>query len=369
MKERVYSAAAPLIRAAAAGGVAAFLRAAGEDPAPVFKEAEIGLETADDPYAVIPLARFTRLLETAARRAGDGAAGMKVGAAQDPANWGAPGFLLLNAPTVWDCLKIGEELTRPWQGGTLFRAAREKDFASFEYSIRHPSVMDRDQDAELSLSFTASLVKRITRGKGEPSHVAFEHKPISRLSVYRRFFGVTPVFGAPVNMICFDDAVADMPNPSADARLFRIIRQHLQELSLPQQDGDGLRALVERQIRLSLSGRKPSLEEIAGALMLEPRTLQRRLKREGASVEEVLAAVRRAEAIRYIEDGKFEVKEISYLLGFSDPSAFIKAFRRWTGATPGAYRAAAIDGKPSAPLRNSGRSRPRSAAPGRSSAD
>lgn len=331
--------AAPLIRAAAAGNVAAFLRAAGVNPAPVFAESDVDIHAADDPYTVIPLTAFTRLLEAAATQAGDSAAGLKIGAAQDPADWGAPGFLLLNAPTVWDCLKIGEELSRPWQGATLFKAARDRDFISFEYSIRHPGVSDRDQDAELSLSFTASLVRRISRGRAAPAYVAFEHKPLSRLDVYRKHFGLTPAFGAPVNMICFDADAADMPNPAADARLFRIIRKHLQDLTLPALHGDNVTALVDGQIRLLLSGRKPCLEEVATALLLQPRTLQRRLKAEGVTYESVLSNVRKDEALRYLDEAKHDVKEISYILGFSDPSAFIKAFKRWAGATPGDYQA------------------------------
>jgi AraC-like DNA-binding protein len=79
-------------------------------------------------------------------------------------------------------------------------------------------------------------------------------------------------------------------------------------------------------------------ESIADALHLSRRSLQRRLKEEGTSYTQVLDETRRQLAAQYVRHSRLSINEITYLLGFSEPSNFSRAFRRWTGASPTAYR-------------------------------
>jgi AraC-like DNA-binding protein len=78
----------------------------------------------------------------------------------------------------------------------------------------------------------------------------------------------------------------------------------------------------------------PSLSEIAANFNVSPRTLQRKLKEEGISYQDVADEVRKSLAIHYLEEGGYPVKEISYMLGYNELSAFTRAFKRWTGSTP-----------------------------------
>ena len=80
------------------------------------------------------------------------------------------------------------------------------------------------------------------------------------------------------------------------------------------------------------------LEEMASNFAISPRTLQRRLREEGTSFQQLTDEVRKTQALAYLQDGSYLAKEISYLLGYNELSAFTRAFKRWTGQTPAAYQ-------------------------------
>ena len=99
-----------------------------------------------------------------------------------------------------------------------------------------------------------------------------------------------------------------------------------------------LREEVERRLEPMLAGGGVRIEEVARALGLSRQTLYRRLKAEGFTFEEILDALRRRLALRMLREDRLSVKETAYRLGFSDPAAFSRAFKRWTGSSPSGTR-------------------------------
>ncbi|RIK92121.1 MAG: hypothetical protein DCC73_13560 [Proteobacteria bacterium] len=328
----------PLIRAAAAYDLVRFLQGCAMDPAPIFASTGLDIEKTNDPYATFDLERFTELLERAAEATGDQAVGLKLASLHDLSSWGAYGYLVLNAPTVGACLRCMAEFLEPWQMGTYVKCIRDADVIGIEYSIRHPTIRRREQDAEYSVSIPRRLVSKLTRNSADPIEVTFEHQQISDDATYRRYLGLKPIFGARVNSIWFDRDLENVPNPNADVKLFKIISEHLKDLSQKLPKDTDLLAVIETQVRDLMAVRTPTIGDVSSLLRLDPRTLQRRLKDRGTCFSDILDRVRHQEALRYLEQTRMEVKEISYLLGFNDASAFIKSFRRWTGETPSTFR-------------------------------
>ncbi len=335
---RLTSPVVPTIRAAAAANVASFLERHGVAPNDIFSSLGIEIPSVWDPYASLPLPAFTELVERCAQETKISHAGLQLGYEQDPANWGALGFLLLNAPTIWSCLDCMERFLTPWQAATHVKAGRDREHLYVEYAILHPSVKRRDQDAELSISFAVNLIRRMSRGKVNPVYVSFMHKQISDLNEYSRFLGITPVFEADMNTVYFERKFENLENSSADERLYYIVKKHLADLTSESAAPTNLIDAVKDIIRVKLMGKTPSLATVSKSLAMQARTLQRRLEELDISFSEIIQEVRLEEADRYLTETAMEVKEISYFLGFSDPSAFIKAFKRWTGVTPQKYR-------------------------------
>ena len=97
---------------------------------------------------------------------------------------------------------------------------------------------------------------------------------------------------------------------------------------------------VEQAIEPLLASGEVSIDRVARELGMSRQTLYRRLKSEGVTFEEILDAKRRSLAIRFLKFDRISVKAVAYRLGFSDPAAFSRAFKRWTGASPSTVRAA-----------------------------
>ena len=106
----------------------------------------------------------------------------------------------------------------------------------------------------------------------------------------------------------------------------------------PKPHGDAFRREVERHLEPLLATGAIRIETVARALGLSRQTLYRRLKAEGVTFEEVLDGLRRRLALRFLREEGMAVKEAAWRLGFSDPAAFSRAFKRWTGASPTAGR-------------------------------
>lgn len=329
---------APFVRAAAAANLTSFLQRHGIEPQPLFRQLGLDLDSVRDPYASMQLSSFTELMKLVAEETGIASTGLQLGFEQDPANWGALGFVLLNAPTVWECLSALERFLPPWQSGTHAKAVRDRDFMRIEYAILHPAVRHRDQDAEFSLSFTANQIRRMSGGLAAPVHASFMHPQVAETSAYEKYLGVRPIFDADVNSLHYERRAGDLENLAADHRLYYVISKHLEDLIEELPKTQTLVDSVKELVRVRLSGKPPSLAAISQLLAVQQRTLQRRLDAQGVSFSDLISQVREEEARRYLEDTSTEVKEISYFLGFSDPSAFIKAFKRSTGLTPIAYR-------------------------------
>jgi AraC-like DNA-binding protein len=89
---------------------------------------------------------------------------------------------------------------------------------------------------------------------------------------------------------------------------------------------------------MALADGRPTVERIASAVGLTPRTLQRRLAQEGTSVHQEVEAIRKAMAMAMLRDREISIDEIAFLLGYAEPSTLFRLFKRWTGMTPREYR-------------------------------
>ncbi len=122
--------------------------------------------------------------------------------------------------------------------------------------------------------------------------------------------------------------------PAADARLYRILKQHAERiLSEMPRDTDSI-ADVRRAIAASMKEGDPKLNRVIKQLSMSPRTLERRLKEHGVVFKKLVTDTRRRFALDYLKDRKHTLTEIAFLLGYSEVSAFNRAFKRWTGSTP-----------------------------------
>lgn len=162
---------------------------------------------------------------------------------------------------------------------------------------------------------------------------------VTHRETVERLFGAPLVLRAPAPAIVFDSALLARPIMRSEKEIDEFVARAPRGLLQPPDYEAGTAHRVRRIIEPALrSGDWPSAEDAARRLSVSPQTLRRRLSDEGTSFREVSDEVRRDAAVISLVAGKESVAELAARLGFSEPSAFTRAFRRWTGSTPGAYR-------------------------------
>ena len=129
-------------------------------------------------------------------------------------------------------------------------------------------------------------------------------------------------------------------NPTSDPRLLALLRHNMTLLGLAEQGGVSLTEQVAQAVRIRLTDGEPALEHIAGDLGIAAWTLQRRLRTEGHTYQDVLSNTRRELALTYLSDPSIAVSELAFMLGYSELSAFSRAFHRWLNRSPSEWRRA-----------------------------
>jgi AraC-like DNA-binding protein len=183
------------------------------------------------------------------------------------------------------------------------------------------------------------LVRRATGKPLFPRRVQFRHAAPQNLQKHREIFGSGLHFDAETDELAFDSATCQAPVVTRDEALNELVLAHARSLlaKLPQESAwsGRVRAVIAEQ----LPQRVPSIDEVAQALSLTRRTLQRRLADEGTHFEAISDDLRHHLAAHYLRERHLSAQETAFLLGYSDVSAFHRAFARWTGVSPARFKA------------------------------
>lgn len=328
----------PLIRAICLSGVAEAISSAGISPDEVYRAAGLARSGITDPQQWLPLNKVADLFEAAARRLGQDTLGLRLGASIDPRDLGLLAYLVLYAPTLQTGIQSVQRYIRLLSDGVDIELHVSDDRATVTYVATVADVVERRQLSDWAVAVLASGMRRILGPQWAPQQVHFKNPRPADIAPYEQFFSTDVLFNRPRNRLVFDAASLNFPPQSADPRLHDILEAHADAILVarPQEDGiiDLLRVFVVR----SLSGGYPAIDVAAQELGASVRTLQRRLREIGTDYSELVDDMRRDLARKYLDDEGLTLKEIAHLLGYSQPSAFNRAWRRWTGGTPQEYR-------------------------------
>jgi AraC-like DNA-binding protein len=291
-----------------------------------------------DPYAPISLARYNALFESAAAVLKNPAIGLQLGLAVRPSDLGPLGLLFTAAATPRAALSRFSTLLAALQGGTQAALQQHGELTSWSYRIDDAAIWPRRQDSEFSMAAICKLLQA-TAGPGlHPVEAQFEHAAPASTAAHERVFRAPLRFGQPANRLIFANAALDRPHRAADPGLAMILERHIAELlEEPDETADVVQS-VRRMIGADLGQNKITIAHLAAGLGLSPRTLQRRLAEAGTSPRQLLREHRQAMADLHVGTGQRSQSSIAEALGYSDGTAFWRAFKSWTKTTPSAYR-------------------------------
>lgn len=322
--------------------IVASAQARGVDPAALAAATGFDPKTAADPDARIALETEQLLWHEAAARAGDEAFGVHAAELVRPGVFDVLDYAIRTAPTLRASLERLVRYNRIVHDVAVWALVPRGKALRVEHTFRVDAVVQHRHAAEFTIASVVTIGTQIAGERVRPLAVGFRHaQPASAhaQAELERLFGVAPKFLQPVNFVELDAAFVDRPSPTADPALSRVIERHAEALLAARPEPTlGTIDRVRQILAGSLREGEISLASVARKLKMSERSLQRRLAADHVTFDALLDEIRRDLAVRYLADPKIAVAEVAYLLGFSEPSPFHRAFKRWTGKTPSEAR-------------------------------
>ncbi|RRZ93554.1 AraC family transcriptional regulator [Erwinia sp. 198] len=327
------------VLAAAASGLGEFITEKGGDVDRIFGVSGIDPEQLASPTLSLGLVNYCRVMEEAARCSGFDNFGLHYGRQFKPQSLGLIGYVGLCSATLEQALHNVVNAF-PWhQHDTLTRLTDKGDCWRLDYQVRHGAILCRRQDAELTMGMFMNLIRHVAGRHWAPREVHFEHPRPEQWHEHCKVFDAPVWFEQPCNAMIIPKKDLARAMPESDPMLLLVMQDAIRRLNsaTPRQ------TVVDRarsQVRLMLMQGEPALPEVAEKMGMSSWSLQRRLREENLSFTALVDKVRCELATWYLQQRQLPVSEMALLLGYSEASAFSRAFRRWFGVSPRQWRQA-----------------------------
>jgi AraC-like DNA-binding protein len=262
---------------------------------------------------------------------------------QDSRRMKAGSFAML-CHSVLGCKTLGQALDRSLRfyalilddiSGTLMRGAKEARIVLHEHAA---GASQRVFAHELLLMLLYGVSCWLVGRRIPILRTEFSYAEPAHSAEYRLMYCADLSFDRPNTAITFDASYLALPVVQNERTVKEFLRTAPENILLKYKNGSSLAAKVRRRLRQFLPGEVPDFEGLAEELNMTPATMRRRLHEEGESYQSIKDQLRRDLAIGYLSHSSRSVMDIALELGFSERSAFHRAFRKWTGASPGEFR-------------------------------
>ena len=324
--------------ASAAHGLGDFIRLQGGDPDSVFGNVGLNPELLADPTLHLPLTGFCGAFEEASRQTRNDNFGLDFGRQFKPANIGLLGYIALSSPTLGDAFCTMSRLFAGHQQNTLMRLRDEGSVCRLEYQILHCAIQHKRQDAEMTMAAFTNLARHALGNRWAPEQVLFEHLRPEGWHKHSKFFDAPVLFGQPRNAMIFKRSCLERPMPDKDGLLLQLLSATMQRNLPVINSKTSLVDSVRREIQQALDHEDLNLKLIAGRLNLTSWTFQRRLNDLGLTFTSLVDDVRWNIACNKLTQSSLPISELAVQLGFSEVSAFSRAFSRTHGMSPRQWR-------------------------------
>ncbi|MDH4585341.1 AraC family transcriptional regulator [Pseudomonas sp. BN415] len=323
-------------------GMAAALEQSGQSPAELLERFGLDAARFAEPHGRLSIPRYMRLGHAAIQLSGNPALGLNMGRLSRLGHLGLAGVCASQAPNLREAARA---LTRfellyasNYRGQSSFHEDSKGAWLRF-YSISPYNAYNRFV-VDSVLAGWQSYLSQLVGADVRIEKVEIEFPAPDYAERYAEHFGCPVEFEAGANQLRLSQNTLAQRGrehcPSTWRQLLDICEGELQQLTRTR----SLRERITQLLGPLLHGREPDLEEVAARLQMPSWTLRRKLAEEGTQFRAILNETRRDLAMAYIRDTELAFGEIAYLLGFASAEAFQRAFKRWSGSTPGEFRRA-----------------------------
>jgi AraC-like DNA-binding protein len=325
------------ILAAVVAGVLDVAVSLGADRGALLAAARLDPAVLADPDARLPVEHDLRLWEALSREP----VGLAIGERLGMAPLGVVGYAMRHGATVGEALAWLDRYRAVLHPDLVPRVERRTgpggDRAVFVKTVPAPFARLR----EPVYAQAAATVTAMRGLSGRDVRARFVAYPLPRPrdpERHERWFGCPVGWGGPTLEVAFDAALLALPLPRAEPHLFGYLARRVDALHAALPVAERWTDRARREIGALLPHGEPRLADVARRLAVSERTLHRRLAEEDARFAQLLDDARRERAALLLDEPRLSCSEVAFLLGYAEPAAFFRAFRRWTGATPQRWR-------------------------------
>jgi AraC-like DNA-binding protein len=301
-------------------------------------EAGIDAQLLDKPENRVPFEQQQVLWGLAIERADTSAFGLHFARCIQPTSFGLLGYMAMNYGTIGECFEaIVKYQFLAGQGGD-FSLEREGETTALSYTPINPDHPVSPQRVVALLAATVSFGRWLVGEAFNPLRAEFTQPRPDSVEEYQEYFGCPVHFGQGTNRLLYDESVTSLTIPNASEELLLLLSERANRLLENLSQSSGIANRIASLLATQLGNTLPDKSLIAAQLGMSERTMQRRLKEEGTSYQEILDNTRHYLARELLRSTRVPLTDVALQLGFSEPSTFFRAFKKWEGMTPGQYR-------------------------------
>jgi AraC-like DNA-binding protein len=294
----------------------------------------------NDSRLLIDVRRYEDLYRYASKALSDDTLGFKYGQIFEPDRWGVLGYIALTSQNIAAAIEAQYRFqSLSGNMGTPIKVSHSR-VTTLQWV---PAYNCSHHLTEQIIAGLISLSRVLTNDNNyAPSKVFFTHKCQSNRHIYEDYFQCSVSFESEYNGILLDNSALEARLTKSETELNNVLYQHAQAM-LDHQTSSTPMEVIKDYVIKTLPSHVPDIKEVAKYLDLSIRSAQRKLHEHGTSFSQVLDAIRKELALTYLRQTHNSVLYVSERLGFSEQSAFQRAFKRWTGTTPRRYRLSILD--------------------------
>jgi AraC-like DNA-binding protein len=301
---------------------------------------EAGIRRADlgDPDSRVSYASVIALMERAATLLGEPGFGLRFGASQDISDSGILGFVVLNSATLLDSVRNLQRYFLVIGDGEEIEVDQGGPHVKLRFREGNPALRGRRQNSEYFAALIVRACRDMTRRRISPVRAEFMHsRPSARID-YEAHLGCPVRFRADWDAVAFESETMQMKIVGANDKLLKVLEMACRKILGPAPKKQDIVHDVRSLIVDGLARGAVQVDTVASKLSMSSKTLERRLGQRGASFSALSDVIRQEFGKEYLKETDFRLDQIAYLIGYSEPAALVRAFKRWTGNTPMAFR-------------------------------
>ncbi|SMX22532.1 AraC family transcriptional regulator [Boseongicola aestuarii] len=293
-----------------------------------------------DPSVMLDEAVYYDMLELMATQMGDATTSLplRVGDTMRPDEYGALGLAWKAAPNLLGSFSRVARYARLWTSIVQYEVRDTDQGVLFIEDRKGARRLGMRLSIEADLASGVSLGRQVTDSSFAPRAVHFMHPSPQTVRHHEAFFGCPVYFGSDMDAMLLSKESLLRPNLLGDPGITQFLVSHLDQELAEIKDEDTLEDKTKNAIARALSEGFPKVDDVARGLGLSVRSFHRRLSENGVSFRALTEDTQREIAVGMLRDHRYSLSEIAFMTGFSEQSAFSRAFKRWTGKTPATYR-------------------------------